>query len=281
MTNDIAPPQAVKAIDELAEENTATISVWMGDLDGTPWLVRDADREHPAASTLKLPLLIAVHRAAEDGRLDLGETIRVHEEFESAVGGRTYRVTEDYDNDPEPWREIGNDASIAWLGERAIIRSSNLATNLLIERVGIDAVNAVYDEVGATTARLRRGIQDEPASEAGFFNTATAADMAHVMVALLAGRLTPRARTTEIERVLAACETNDAIPAGLPAGTYIAHKTGWIDAACHDVALVRPTDTAAFVLSIYSGGDLSEDDIHALVARVATACWEARPRLTV
>ena len=270
---------ARSAIDALSKRNAATISVWMGDAAGNAWLTRDADREHPAASTLKLPLLIAVHRAAEAGTLDLQETIPVHDEFESAVVGRTFRVTEDYDNDPQPWCELDGNASIAWLGERAIIRSSNLATNLLIERVGIDAVNDVYDEAGATTARLRRCIQDEPASEAGQFNTATAADMARVLTALLADRLTPPARTAEIERVLAACETNDAIPAGLPADTYIAHKTGWIDGACHDVALVRPDDDAAFLLSIYSGADLGEDDLHAMVAEVAAACWHARHNL--
>lgn len=265
------------ALDVIADVPNSAISVWMGGLDGTPWLVRDADREHPAASTLKLPLLIAVHRAAEAGTLDLAETIPVHDDFASVVAGRTFRVTADYDNDPEPWAELGNDASIAWLGERAIILSSNLATNLLIERVGIDAVNAVYDESGAGNARLRRCIQDEPASAAAVFNTATAADMARVLIALLADRLTPPARTTEIERVLAACRTNDAIPAGLPAGTYVAHKTGWIDGACHDVALIRPGDADPFVLSIYSGADLGEDDLHALVAQVAATCWSARP----
>ena len=273
MTNE----NAIAAIDELAERNNATISVWMGALDGTPWLVRDADAEHPAASTLKLPLLIAIHRAAEDGELDLSDRLRIHDDFASAVAEHRFRVTADYDNDPDPWAEIGNHASIAWLGERAIVLSSNLATNLLIERVGLDAVSDVYETSGATASRLRRCIQDDPASAVGLFNTTTAADMARVFRALLADQLTPTARTREIERVLAACQTNDAIPAGLPAGTYIAHKTGWIDGACHDVALVRPDGAEPFILSIYSGADLGEDDLHELVAQVATQCWAARP----
>ncbi|MDN5852942.1 MAG: class A beta-lactamase-related serine hydrolase [Actinomycetia bacterium] len=269
--------EAHATLDDLAKRNDAAISVWMGALDGTPWLVRDAEREHPAASTMKLPLLIAIHRAAEAGELSLDDTIPVHEEFSSVVPDRTFRVTEDYDNDPVPWAELGNDASIAWLGERAIILSSNLATNLLIEQAGIPAVNAVYDAAGATTSRLRQCIQDLPAQESGTSNTATAEDMARVLVSLLADQLTPTARTQEIERVLAACETNEAIPAGLPAGTYIAHKTGWIDGACHDAALVRPDDAEPFILSIYSGADLGEDDLHSLVAEAAARCWDARP----
>lgn len=262
----------------LAVEYDATISVWMGALDGTPWRTHDPDVEHAAASTLKLPLLIAVHAAAEAGRLDLDDELEIHAEFPSVVPDATFTMTADYDNDPAPWSCLGERASIRWLAERAIILSSNLATNLLIERVGPDAVNAVYDKSGATTSRLRRGIQDEPASAAGRFNTATAAEMAAVLAAMLDDRFTTPSTTAELERVLAACETNDAIPAGLPDGTYVAHKTGWIDDACHDVALVRPHGEEPFVLAIYSGARLDEASIHRLVAEVAAVCWDERSR---
>ncbi|MGH3357361.1 MAG: serine hydrolase [Nocardioidaceae bacterium] len=262
----------------LAAEHDATISVWMGALDGTAWRTHDADVEHPAASTLKLPLLIAVHTAAEAGLLELDDALDIHAEFRSVVPGKRFTMTADYDNDPAPWSRVGERASIRWLAERAIILSSNLATNLLIERVGIGAVNAVYDAAGATTSRLRRSIQDDPASAAGVFNTATATEMAAVLIAVLGGRFTSPGTTAELERVLAACETNDAIPAGLPDGTYIAHKTGWIDDACHDVALVRPAGEDPFVLSIYSGARLGDPAIHRLVAEVAAVCWEERTR---
>ncbi|UYM04883.1 serine hydrolase [Solicola gregarius] len=268
--------RAEHASASLATEHDATISVWMGALDGTPRLVRDAGHEHPAASTLKLPLLVAVHRAAEEGRLHLDDELAVHEEFASTVDGRSFRNTADYDNDPAPWARLGERATIGWLTERSIVLSSNLATNLLIERIGIDAVNDVYDAAGAKAARLRRPIQDEPASDAGIFNTATAADLAQVLVALCGGRLLPPARTAEVERVLAACETNDAIPAGLPPGTYIAHKTGWIDEACHDVGIVRPAGEEPFILSIFTGAELDDPAAHRLVARVAAECWAAR-----
>ncbi|UPK77030.1 class A beta-lactamase-related serine hydrolase [Nocardioidaceae bacterium SCSIO 66511] len=265
-------------LSSIAAEYDATISVWMGTLDGTASFVRDGEHEHPAASTLKLPLLIAVHRAAESGDLNLDEELTVHDEFASVLDDESYVMTEDYDNDPQPWARLGQRATIGWLAERAIILSSNLATNLLIERIGFAAVNDVYELAGATTARLRRGIQDEPASGAGVFNTATASDMARVLVALLAGKLVPAQRTTEVERVLAACETNDAIPAGLPPNTYLAHKTGWIDEACHDVGIVRPDGARPFILSIFTSALLDDPTAHRLVARVAAECWQVRPR---
>lgn len=79
----------------------------MGSLDGHAWFELDADRTHPAASTLKLALLVAVHRAVERGQIALDDDIAVHETFASAGEGETYDTTEEYDNDPQPWELIG------------------------------------------------------------------------------------------------------------------------------------------------------------------------------
>ena len=85
----------------------ASVSVWMGSLDGHAWFELDADRTHPAASTLKLALLVAAHRAVERGQIALDDDIAVHETFASAGEGETYDTTEEYDNDPQPWELIG------------------------------------------------------------------------------------------------------------------------------------------------------------------------------
>lgn len=251
----------------------------MGAPDGQPWFELGADRTHPAASTLKLALLVAVYRAIERGQIALDDEIVVHETFASAIEGETYDTTEEYDNDPQPWELIGGTSSVGWLAGRAIISSSNLATNLLIELLGLDAVNEVYGAVGSRHARLRRGIQDGPAGDHGLWNTATAADMAAVLRGSLDGRLLSADNAEAVESILAACETNDAIPAGLPQGIYVAHKTGWIDEACHDVALVRAAGEPPFILSIYSAAPLDDPSIHRLVADVARACWDNRARL--
>jgi beta-lactamase class A len=165
---------------------------------------------------------------------------------------------------------------LRWLTERAIVRSSNLATNLVLDRVGRDAVNEVYDQAGATGSRLRRGIQDTRADDLGIANTATAADLAAVMCGLLGGRLLAAPAAAEVERLLAASEWNDALPAGLPPGTYVAHKAGWTADCCHDVAVVRPVDEPAFVLSILTGTRLPSAAAHAVVAEAAAVVWRHR-----
>ena len=269
-------PNPVAALDALAQDNDATLSVWMGGPDGQPWLSRAADHVHPAASTMKLPLVTALLRAVDADTLALEEEILVRAVLPSQAPDQTYETTRDYDNDDLPWERLDRTAPLGWLAERAIVRSSNLATNLLIDRIGVDAVNLVYAAAGAKTARVERGIQDEPAMAAGLTNTVTAADLAAVVAAVARRDIATPHSCQRIEAILARCEHADAAAAGLPAGVYFAHKTGWFDGVCHDVGLVRPDGEPAFVLAILTGSPLDDAQAHRLVADAAAICWEHR-----
>jgi beta-lactamase class A len=250
--------------------STATISIWCGGLDGTPWLTHDENRVHPAASTFKLALLIALHRAAVDDGRDLDEEIDVRAVLPSAGPGATYETTRDYDNDELPWLRLGGTASLRWLSERSVVRSSNLATNLLLDRLGIRAVNAVFERAGATGCVVRRPIQDTPASAAGLGNEVTASGLAAVLCDLA------RHGPGEVERTLAACEDDQMAAAGLPAGIHFAHKPGWFDGVCHDAGIVRPGDGDPFVLVVLTASALDEHAAQGLVADTAGLCWESR-----
>jgi beta-lactamase class A len=260
---------AAAEIDELARIAQARISVWCGSLDGAARVARDERDLHPAASTFKVAVVAALHSAAERGELRLEETVEVRSELPSAVEGRSYTTTQDYDNDDEPWARLGEQAPLGWLAERAILRSSNLAANLLLDRLGLDAVNAVYDEAGATGCRVGRPIEDVPAGARGLTNTATAVGMAALL----------RHVTTlpPVEDLLGRCEDGRFAAAGLPAGTRFAHKPGWFEGVAHDIGIVRPSDGEPFVLVILTAAPLITDDSAAeLVAEVARSCWETR-----
>jgi beta-lactamase class A len=269
---------AATELDRLAARTGTGLSVWAGPAAGPPWLTRRPDTVHPAASTLKLPLVIAAHQLAAAGRLDLDELVLVQSAFASAADGASYELTADYDNDDDVWSRLGAAVPIGWLLERAVVRSSSLATNLLLERVGTTAVNDVYTAVGAERSRLRRGIQDTRANTLGIANTGTAADLAAVVCGLLSGLLLDRPGAAAVERLLAASEWNDAIPAGLPPGTYVAHKSGWTDECCHDVGVVRPAGGHPVVLSIFTSTSLPQAAAQAVVAEAAGICWRLRPR---
>lgn len=264
----------------LVERHGAVVSVWMGGLDGTAWLSRDCERVHPAASTMKLPLLIALHRAHARGELHLDAEVPVLATTPSVVPGATVTVTQDYDNDDEPWHRLGGTATLRWLGERAVVRSSNLATNLLLEQVGMVAVAQVLADAGASRSRVCRGIQDTPAGDTSPSNVVTAADLAAVLRALAGHRLLDPGASDEVEALLARVEHADGVPAGLPPGTWCAHKSGWIDGVCHDAAIIRPCGERPFVLVVLTQAALGEESIHRLVADVARVCWEHRMELS-
>lgn len=266
-------------LQSLAQRYDACVSVWIGGLDGTAWLARDVDRLHPAASTMKLPLLAALHRAHQRGRLDLDTEVPVLVTTPSVLPGAIVTVTQEYDNDDEPWHRLGGTASLRWLGERAIVGSSNLATNLLLQHVGLDAVAEVWADAGARRSRVCRGIQDTAAPSVAPTNVVTATDLAAVLRALAGHRLLDPDASVAVERVLARVEHIDGVPAGLPPGTWCAHKPGWFDGVCHDAALVRPPGEPPFVLVVLTQADLDEETGHRLVADVTRACWESRVEL--
>ncbi len=161
------------------------------------------------------------------------------------------------------------------LTERAITTSSNLATNLLVDRLTADSVRATMDRLGAPGLRVLRGVEDLKAFEAGLSNSTTAKALATVLAALRDGRaVSPRADAEMVE-ILARQDFNEMIPAGLPAGTRVAHKTGWITEIHHDAAIVYPERGAPYVLVVLTAGLADRAESARLGAEVARAVHAA------
>ncbi len=253
--------------------------MWWGDLDGTVLFEHDAHRGHYAASTMKLPLVVAAQRQAVRGELDPADRVAVHNRFASVADGSSFAMDEDDDQDPETWAALGGTRTVTELVEHAITRSGNLATNLLLDRVGLEEVAAVLAAAGCSPKTVvGRGIEDAVAREAGVTNTVTAADLGLLMSAV--GRRDPAlggaAVCVPVEQVLARQLHRDQVPAGLPEGMPTASKSGWVTGVSHDVCLVRPTAAPASVIAVCTTIDLEEEAAAALVASVARDLWSAR-----
>lgn len=266
-----------RRIDDLVDEHDGTVSVWYGDLAGAASYTRDPDAQHYAASTMKLPLAIAAYRRAERGELDLDVSLPVHNAFTSAAGGSVFGLDQHDDQDDETWSRIGGRATVRELVRQSIVRSGNLATNLVWEQVGADEVARVLADAGCSGRTVvARGIEDAEARERGIDNLVTAADLALVVRGIADRTLAGAATCADLERVLAAQEHRDMIPAGLPPGTYVANKTGWVDGVAHDVALVRPEAAKPYVLAVCTTLDVPEATANALIGAVSRAIWETR-----
>jgi beta-lactamase class A len=239
------------------------VSVWCAQVGRRPAFRFDADRAHYAASLIKLPLLVAAHR-----ELDLDTEAPVRDEFPSVLGGGLrYRADRDDDNDDEPWERLGGTAPLGWLCHRMVCASSNLATSIVLQVVGLDRALA-HTPAGMT---LTRPIGDRPALDAGLTNTVTAA---------AAGALLADLAAAGDHRLLAPLRDQRhtaEIPAALPAGTRTASKNGWVDGVLHDIALIEPDDAPAYVLAVCTSG-LPEGRARAAIQAVARASWADRAR---
>ncbi|TDU86698.1 beta-lactamase class A [Kribbella voronezhensis] len=244
--------------------------VWLGRLDGVPVFQHGAERTHYSASTMKLPVAMAMLRKVDAGELALDQPVTVHNDFASAAGGR-FGVNPAEDEAPATWTKLGEQVPLGWLATEMITRSSNLATDLVLELVGIDAANAVLAEYGSGLSAIRRGIDDAAAQAAGISNEMSAADLAAVLVAV--GN-DPAAGY--VRDLLAANTWNGEIPAGVPAGTRVEHKNGWDTRIRHDGGVVRPDDAEPFVLTMCTTSELPDTEAQKLIAAVAAEAWEHR-----
>lgn len=240
---------------------------------------RTPTEQHYAASTMKLPMVLAAYRLRDAGRLDLDSTVTVHNNFTSRVGS-PFGVEEEDDSDGEVWAAMGTEVSLRWLCRRAIILSSNLATDLVLEAIGFDAVAEAVQVCGADGVEVVRMINDYAAQESGRSNLVTTAGLNAVLIALASGRAAAPSTCREVLDVLADNEVTTDVTQGLPDGTWIAHKNGWVSDGVLDAALVRPggrdDGTGEFVLSVAISGRWPNERSHAVIGQLSAASWAER-----
>lgn len=233
---------------------------------------RHAETPHYAGSTVKLAVLVAALTEMEAGRLELRQEVEVREVFPSAAGGRfTLRQVDDQDDDT--WGRLGGSLPVGTLLERMIVESSNIATNLVVEKIGFDSVRQVLRAASTDGMTINRLIGDERAEAGGVTNAVTARSLSQLLGTLAAGRLLPPSATEWALGVLARRRHRSMIPAGLPAETWSAGKPGWTAAIKHDVALVRPAGAPPYVLAVCTTTGLDEA-AERLVARLSAITWE-------
>jgi beta-lactamase class A len=265
--------------DETLAGVPGTASVWYGRPGAPPAYAHEPDAPHYAASMMKLAVLVAAHREHDAGRLDLDDPVPVHNDFPSAARGR-FGCRRRYDNDEAVWDRLGTSVPLRWLAHRMIVRSSNLATNLVLDRIGLRAADDAWRSVGARHGTVGRLIEDAAAAEEGRTNLVTVADLAALLSAIRAGRLGSPTSTHAMIDTLLAQESGEDLAAGLPPDTRAAHKNGWIMGVRHTAGIVWPDDAPAFVLAVCLttpwAANRHDDEACQLVARLATLAWSHR-----
>ncbi|MES2873421.1 MAG: serine hydrolase [Bacteroidota bacterium] len=205
-----------------------------------------------AASTMKTPVLIEAFKQAATGKFKITDPIVVKNEFKSIVDGSLYSLIAGDDSDSLLYTKVGTKLPVYDLLYLMIIKSSNLATNIIIDLVGAQNVNKTMREMGANDIQVRRGVEDTKAFQKGMNNTTTAYDQMLIFNAMAKGNIVDKKSSDAMVKILLDQAFNDKIPAQLPREVKVAHKTGWIKGINHDAGIVYLPDGRKYVLVLLS-----------------------------
>ena len=268
---DPAPQSLEASIRSLIAQSGAEVAVAFRMLDGSHELLIDADKSFHAAITMKVPLMIELFRQADAGSLTLDDALVIRNEFHSIVDGSPYKLSEGDDSDSVVYANVGKPMTLRALNEAMITVSSNFATNILIEKLDAAKVRQTVARLGADGMVVLRGVEDQKAFDKGLNNATTARALLVLLEKLARGQAVNARVDAEMVSVLKRQTFNDAIPAGLPPGTVVAHKTGFITRITHDAAIVY--GPKPYVLVVLERGIQDQNVAKALIASISRVIW--------
>lgn len=259
-----APPAPARAgdvliagrLDDALATFSGSASVALIDVRTGSRYERNADRIAPAASLYKLGVMVEAFRRAADGSLSLDDTLTIADED----------LTDDgYYTDP------GALLTLREAIERMITISDNSPARALVRVLDAHQINYTMMSLGFAATRINTALPAEEQTTP--YNTTTARDMGRLFLLLAQGELLGPSPSEEMLRILRRQRINDRLPAGLPAGTTIAHKTGDLPRVSHDAGLVRGP-MGSRVIVMLTTDFARDDDVVSLAEQLASIAYE-------
>ena len=210
----------------------------------------NGDQYFHAASTMKLAVLLGVFRQVERGDLSLDAPVHIRNRFTSIVNQEPFMLDLSNDAEPDVYSHLGRTMTVRELAYWMITKSSNLATNLLVDVVGVRTIQLALDELEIDGIRILRGVEDQAAFEAGLNNEVSANGLLKLLRLIADGKAYSKHASDEMLKILLEQQFRSGIPAGLPKAARVAHKTGNISTVHHDAGIVYLDDRKPYVLVI-------------------------------
>jgi beta-lactamase class A len=261
------------SIQERIQKSGADVGVAFRTLDGrTAWSFHAEDTFH-AASTMKIPVMIELFHQVQQGKLKLDDSLPIKNEFHSLADGSIFTLDPKDDSETDLYQAVGQTRTMSQLCALMITVSSNFATNLLIQKVGVENIRATVHSLQADGMSVLRGVEDNKAFQKGLNNTTNAQGLAVLLEAIAKGEAVDANASRQMVQILERQKFNEGIPAGVPSGTRVANKTGELTKLHHDAAIVyakRP-----FVLVILMRGLVDIKDSSVLMADITRQLYAA------
>jgi len=267
-------PKVAADIQERIANSGADVGVAFRTLDGqTAWSFRANDTFH-AASTMKIPVMIELFHQVRQRRVKLDDPLPIKNEFHSLADGSIFTLDAADDSETDLYKAIGQTRTLDQLCELMITVSSNFATNLLIQKLGVENIRATVHSLHADGINVLRGVEDNKAFEKGLNNTTDAQGLAVLLEAIAKGEAVDAddSYSQRMIQILERQRFNEGIPAGLPAGTRVAHKTGELTKLHHDAAIVYAKKPFVLVVLV-RGTDFQESSV--LIADITRQLYQA------
>jgi beta-lactamase class A len=219
------------------------------------------------ASSIKITVLANLYLQAQQGKLKLTDLYTVQASDLVAdsdiMGGLTPGVTR---------------ITLRDLANMMVAVSDNSATNVLIDRVGMDNVNAMLDSLGLAHTRLRRKMMDLEAAKQGRENISTPREMTALLEAIYCGKFLNQESTADFVKVLST-NKDSWIPRDLPAGLKIANKPGSLEAVRNDSGIVF-VEGRPYVICVMTAFLSNERDGEQAISKISLAAWRMFDRLS-
>lgn len=243
------------------EEFEGDVGLIVKDLD-TGYLIQiNQDKTFPSASLVKIPILASCLLAANEGSINTGDLLSLKAKDKISGPGTLKDLA------------VGTNLSIEELMEFMITESDNISTNILIERLGLEHLNDCFRKLGLKDTNISRKMLDFKARKEGFENYTTASDTAYILEQIYRRKLVNRRSSIYCLNLLKRQKIRDRIPAKLPAGVRVAHKTGLERGICHDAGIVflKNSDFIICVLTKFKNGNSKKSK--ALIADLALLAY--------
>ncbi len=273
--------QSKKDVSTLRAQIDSVISVQQGifavafkDLGtGTTLYMNERENFH-AASTMKTPVMVEVFKQVHEKRFSLDDSVDVVNSFKSIIDGSDYSMSISDDSEDGLYNRIGHKETIRNLVFKMITVSSNLATNILIGKVGPENVMKTMKAMGLNDIRVLRGVEDEKAFQAGKNNTTTAYDLSVIYEQIALKKAVSPESCNEMIDILLAQKFKSMIPGKIPGEVKVAHKTGSITNVQHDSGILYLPDGRSYVLVILSKNLKSNKEGVEIVATISKRIYD-------
>lgn len=266
--------QTQKNIQAVLAARPGVYAVAYKDLQTGEEILINAHEKFHAASTMKTPVMVELYKQAAAGKFRMTDSLVLKNEFRSIVDGSAFTLDPADDSETELYKHLGEKRTIAFLLDQMIVVSSNLATNMLIELVDAKEVTASMRAIGANDIQVLRGVEDNKAFAQGLNNSTTAYDLMLIFEHIAQEKFVNREASEDMIKVLLGQHFNEIIPAGLPAGTKVAHKTGSITKVEHDSGIVYLPDGRKYVLVLLSKQWEKQEDAVKTMATVSRMIYQ-------